>query len=249
MTPEKLQEINQPKWIIENSSFNYSGITLEECRKMSHENIANGLTKLDIPKTRYWELTLPKGSKFHLIGRVNTVQFKSSFIKRKQYYADFVSRDFASFTEVWNKNISHYAGDFFFLYDIIPEDIAHVFPCDSDTQRYAKKVEELSNFPSMCLSLYDLERLSFELGTYCQITCRTKRNNEIIKPYAIMTLAEPTPREKHIAQAFEIGVVIVTPDDDAITYSGDLLSTKELYNVSQRFEKKYGFDLDILHYS
>ncbi|MCI8833723.1 MAG: hypothetical protein HFJ19_06015 [Clostridia bacterium] len=244
----KLHEINQPKWIIENSSFNHSGITLEECRRMSYEDIANGLTKLDIPKTKYWEVNLPKGKEFHLIGRVDTAQWGEDFIKKKKYYKDFTERNFIGFTEVWNKNVSHYKGNIFFLYDIIAEDIVHVFPCDSDTRKYAEKIEELSNLPSMCLSLNELERLSYEMETYCQITCRTKRNNEIIKPYAIMSLNEPNTKERQIAKAFEIGIVIVNPDDDAINYVGDLLSEGKLCDVSYYFKEKWDFGLKWLHY-
>lgn len=250
MTIEKLQEINQPKWIIENSSFNYLGITLEECRRMSFEDICKGLTKIDVPKKdKYWELYLPKGTEFHLIGRVDTTaQIGEGSVKKKRYYKDFTERNFIGFTEVWNKNVSHYKGDIFFLYDIMQKDIAHVFPCDSDTQKYVKKLEELSELPSMCLSLKELERLSYEMKTYCQITCRTKRNNVMIKPYAIMTLDKPTSRERQIAKAFEIGAVIVKPDDDAINYVGDLLSEGKLYDVSHYFKEKWGFDLEWLGY-
>lgn len=247
MTTEKLREINQPKWIIKNSSFNHLGVTLEECRKMSFEDICGGLTKIDVPKDKYWELYLPKGTEFHLIGRVDTSQMGES-IKKKRYYEDFTKRNFIGFTEVWNKNISHYEGNVFFLYDIMPVDIVHVFPCDSHTEKYAEKIEELSQLPSMCLSLNELERLSYEMKTYCQITCRTRRKNEIIKPYAIMTVNEPTAREKQIAKTFEIGVVIVNPDSDAINYVGDLLSEGKLYDVSFYFKEKWDFDLEWLHY-
>lgn len=248
MTTEKLQEINQPEWIIKNSSFNFLGITLEECRRKSFEDIYRGLTKIDVPKDKYWELYLKKGIDFHLIGRVDTAQAGEGGIKKKRYYRDFTERDFVGFTEVWNKNVSHYKGNIFFLYDIIPEDIAHVFPCDSNTQKYAEKVEELSQLPSMCFTLKELERLSYEMKTYCQITCRTKRDKMIIKPYAIMTFDNPTSRENQIAKAFEIGVVIVEPDDDAINYVGDLLSEGQLYDVSNYFEEKWGFDLKWLGY-
>lgn len=248
MTIEKLQEINQPKWIITNSSFGHLVSTLEECRRMSFEDIYKGLTKIDVPKEKYWELYLPKGAEFHLIGRVDTSQIDGGTIKKKKYYNDFIERNYIGFTEVWNKNISHYKGNIFFLYDIMPADIVHVFPCDSDTQKYAQKIEELSQLPSMCFSLNELERLSYEMKTYCQITCKTKRDNSIIKPYAIMAFDEPTTRQKQIAKAFEIGVVIVNPDDDAINYVGDLLSEGKLYDVSCYFEEKWGFDLKWMHY-
>lgn len=249
MTTEKLQEINQPKWIIENSSFNHPGITLEECRKKCFENICMGLTKINVPKDKYWELYLPKGTNFHLIGRVDTGQISNGFIKKKIYYEDFEKRDFLGFTEVCNKNVSHYRGNIFFLYNIIPADIVHVFPCDSDTQTYAKNLEELSQLPSMCLTLNELERLSYEMETYCQITCKTKRGHEIIKPYAIMALNNVTELEKHVAKAFEIGIVVVNPDDDAINYTGDLLSDGQLYDVSYYFKEKWGFDLDWMTYN
>ena len=63
-----------------------------------------------------------------------------------------------------------------------------------------------------------------------------------------MAFNEPTTREKQIAKAFEIGVVIVTPDDDAINYVGDLLSEGKLYDVSYYFEEKWGFDLKWMYY-
>lgn len=250
MTIERLQEINQSKWIFENSSFSYLDISLEECRRMSYEDICRGITKIDVPKEKgYWELYLPKGTEFHFIGRVDTAQTGKGSIKRKIYYKYFMERNFVGFTEVWNKNVSHYQGNIFFLYNIIPEDIAHVFPCDSDTQKYAGNVEELSQLPSMYLSLNELEKLSYEMKTYCQITCRTKRDNIIIEPYAIMTFDQPTSREKQIAKAFEIGVVIVKPDDDAINYVGDMLSEGwKLDEVSYYFRQKWNFGLEWMYY-
>ena len=245
MALKTIKEINEPKWIIENSSFNYPGITLNECRKLSHESIANGLTKLPIPKTSgYWELVIPKGIPFHLIGRVHTGRDKF-MLGKGTYYNEFLKRDFISFTEVWNKNVSHYDGQIFFLYDIRAEDIVHVFPCDSNTYQYAKNVKSLTKLPSMCLSLDELEKISYELETYCQITCRTKRGDEIINPYAIMTFKKPKDGslEDIITKNFGIGCVIVTPDDNAINFVEDIFLSNYFDIKSEYFKQKWNFDI------
>lgn len=238
-----IKEINDPKWIIENSSFYHEGITLEECRKLSHESIANGLTKLPIPQTGgYWELVIPKGTPFHLIGRVDT--YHVGGIRRETYYYEFIRREFISFTEVWNKNVSHYQDSIFFLYNIKPEDIAHVFPCDSRTFQYAKDEKHLTKLPSMCLSLDELEKISYELETYCQITCKTRRRNKILKPYAIMTFEKPKANslEMAITKEFGIGCVIVTPDDDAVNFVEDIFLSSRFCSISEYFKQKWNFN-------
>ena len=220
--------------------------TYEECRKYACEDIANKLTyiqKQDIP----FIVEIPKGTEFHFIGRVDTNTIRMNI--PEAYYQKFEDRNFVAFSTISKKNISHYKGRVFFVYDILPEDIVHVFPLDSDTLKDATTEDSLTYLPSLWITLEELEEMTEKLEVYNQVTCKTKRNGKLIKPFAVIAFEQIDENIKKIAEEFGIGCIIIHPDSDAINYTKDLLYDYfMLKSVSQKMEKACGLNLEWMFY-
>ena len=91
--------------------------------------------------------------------------------------------------------------------------------CDSDPN--AINEEDITEFPSLWLTLHELNESTLKLKTYNQITCRTKCNGKIIKPVRIIAIDSITPEAETIAKAFGIGCTIVHPNKNAICEKSD----------------------------
>jgi len=127
------------------------------------------------------------------------------------------------FSSINKKNVSYYKGDVFFVYNILPEDIIYIFPMDSDTERGAIKEDELTYLPSLWLTLSEPESLTYELGTYNQITCKTSRNGKILTPFAIVVYEEVNEWIPKLAMQFRVNIIVLHIDEGAIRYNKDLL--------------------------
>ena len=237
-----IRKLNSKEWQVVHSSLakiKGSDITYEECRKYACEDIAKN-TKLKFKEEKDFIIEIPKGTSFHFIGRVDT---STNLYDVDDYYQVFEKRKFISFSTINNKNISHYKGRAFLLYNIQPEDIVHVFPCDSNTRTDTGVMNEkdLTLLPSLWLNLNDLEELTNKLKVYNQVTCKTKRNKKILKPIAVVAFDKIDEGIKIIAKKFDIGIVLVHPDEDAINYDNDLIlyDEKKLNEVSYIIEEIY----------
>ena len=220
-------------------------VTYEQCRKYACEDICSNLTHLNLTK-KSSVVEIPYGTEFHFIGRVNT---NSGGYRPEAYYETFESRDFVSFTSINNKNISHYKGRVFFVYNIHPEDIVHIFPMDSDIKTRATSEDELTMLPSLWLTLSDLESLTLMFKVYNQITCKSKRNGQILKPFAVVAFDKLDDDVRRIADMFGIGCIIVHPDKDAINYRKDLLyDCWALNSIAPIMKKLYGIPVNQLLY-
>lgn len=241
----KMSLEEKKKWETLHSSLIRSGdVTYDQCRAYSCKNITNGFTKVAIEKGEIIEI--PQGVPFHFIGRVDTSMGNNS---PKKYYQAFMQREFISYTTICNQNVSHYKGNVFFLYNICPEDIVHIFPIDSDTKKEAIMEEDLTILPSLWLTLSELEALSIELGVYNQITVRTKRDGQIIKPFALAAFGQTNDVIQEVADAFEIGTIILHPNTNAINYNNDLLHDWfKLRSISRTLEEHYGFSVESMYY-
>lgn len=127
------------------------GANYEKCRNYACEDIVRNLTRISGTSDI---VEIPKGEDFHFIGRIDTnIANKNT----PQSLEDvFSARDFVGFSTINRRNISRYKGGTFFIYDIFPEDIAHVFPIDSSTNTVAECEEELAHVPSLWLTLNEL---------------------------------------------------------------------------------------------
>lgn len=242
-----MEEFRTKEWQVKHSSLakiTKCEVTYEQCRKYACEDISSRLTHpVKIGDT--FIIEIPKGVDFHFIGRVDTSRGGDV----SSYYKDFEDRDFISFSTINNRNISRYRGQEFFVYDIFPEEIVHIFPMDSDTDKYAKSEEKLTCLPSLWLTLNDLESLTEELEVYNQITCKTKRNGQILRPFAVIAFGEMTEKTERLANEFGIDCIIVHPNEDAINYERDLLyDCWQLGSVSTKMEKLYEMSVSGLLY-
>ncbi len=215
---------------------------LSQCRMYSRKSIVNGLTKISIEKGEVVEIT----DNFHLLGRVNTVVISDA---PEYYFKAFQERDFISFSTICNTNVSRFKGKPFFLYDLIPNDIVHVFPMDANTNIYAMNVNHLTILPSLWITLEELERITYQFRAYNQVTARTKRQSTIIYPYAVAAFGEVDEKIQKIASAFELGIVLLHPDKNAVNYDGDMLyDWATISKASSFMEKQYGFSVDDLYF-
>ena len=215
-------------------------LTYKECREYACKDISQKTWNSfnDIEKV----IEIPKGKEFHFLGRVDTDSIEEYC--PEVYYYMFKRRKYVAFSTINNRNISHFLGKPFLVYNMLPKEIVHIFPTDSDTEQYAQGEEELTFLPSLWLKLNELEDLTNQLGVYNQITCETKRGGEIIKPCAVIAFEKNDEEIVKIAEKFNIKCIIVHPDEKAINYSDDLLlDKKKITSISPILEKKYGIKL------
>ncbi len=232
----EMSSLEKKEWEIKHSSFCRKGISYEECKELSCKSILDRVTRIDVGPGEI--AFIPKGRGYHFIGRVDT---SGNTLIPQNYYKNFAKRYFVGQTLVNNANYSHYQGEVFFVYDLYPEDIVHVFPMDSYTDMEAKEESKLTIFPSLWLSGEELEKFTAELKVYNQITVKTKRNGDIIKPFAVLCFETPSKRILEIAELFKIGTIVAPPDDDAIFFDGELLTSEvKLDEMSDIFEKRVG---------
>ncbi len=236
---ELIGRLKTKEWEVQNSTLakiSKMPVTYDACRKYACEDISRSLTRF--PENSPFIIEIPEGTKFHLMGRVDTGLSGES---PTAYYGNFERREYISFSLITNKNVSHYKGETFFLYDILPEDIVHIFPMDSDTNMFAKKEDDLTWFPSIWLDTENLDNLTYQLGVYNQITCRTKRNGNILKPFGIASFYELDTNIMKLAKIFGIKCVVIYPDDGALDYRDDVIfKDSHLKYVTAKMDELYG---------
>ena len=234
------------EWQIKHSSLTKisNSPSFKECKEYACKDIASK-TRLTI-KDHSPIFEIPPGKEFHFIGRVDTSRNEDN---PEAYYRDFSKKNFTAFSTINNKNISRYKGRIFFIYNILPEDIVHIFPMDSDSYGKAETEEELCALPSLWLSLEDLENLTNELGVYNQITCKTKRDGKFIKPIGVVSFNRVDTKIAEIAETFGIPCIVCHPNKNAIDYDRDLLyDVSKLHSISPKIEEKFDFTVDHMVY-
>lgn len=218
------------------------GLTYQQCREYACKDISKRTWNSFEDNNRIIEI--PKGKEFHFLGRVDTSMGSGNYYP-EDYFNVFKKSNYIAFSTINNRNISHYLGRPFLVYNILPQEIVHIFPTDSDTEEgYEQREEELTFLPSLWLKLNELEDLTARLGVYNQVTCKAKRNGEIIKPYGIIAFEKIDEEIQKIAEQLEIKIIIVHPDENAINYCDDLLLDKEkITSISPIMEKEYEIKL------
>lgn len=219
------------------------------CRKYACSDIVKNLTHVNTNGESIIEI--PKSTEFHFIGRVDTNIGYYREYEPFNYYRTFKERNFISFSIINNSNISHYRGKVFFVYDILPQDIVHIFPTDSFIYTDAILEKKLTHIPSLWITLKELENLSLKMRVYNQITCKTKRNGKILKPFAVISFGDfdfkqgKTPQE--VANRFGIPCIRVYPNENAVNYGDDLLLDQAVYDdVCSKLQKYCGINIDDL---
>ena len=164
---------------------------------------------------------IPRGTRFNFLVRVGTKLSNPN--DPSTYFGQFENRNYISFSTINNKNVSYYGlgGNILFAYNMYPELIAHIFPMDCDSDPHAINEDDITEFPSIWLTLHDLNMATLRLETYNQVTCKTKRNGEIIKPARIIVIDSINSEVEAVAKAFGIGCTIVHPNKNAICEKSD----------------------------
>ena len=238
------------QWIIEHSSLYKQtliqkmiakNLTLEQCKTFSQKNIVDNLTKVDATNPI---IEIFPGDKFCFMGRVDTSL--GCCYNKHNYYQDFATRNFISFSTITNENISHYCNDtcnVMLLYNVPAEAIVHVFPTDSNTYTRAKEEKDLTTFPSLWWTLEELNDYTKKLATYNQITCKTHINGEMLKPCALIVFDAITDKAKSIAEDFGLNIILIHTHTNVINYNEDLmLHRTKLKKVSQIIYDDLGID-------
>jgi len=232
---KKLKSID---WEISRSSLSKSikSPSYEQCRTYACNDIIKNLTYLntDLP----FITELPRGSKFCFLVRVGTDMADPNSPVR--YYNQFAERNYISFSTITNKNVSHYGigGNILFAYNITADLIAHIFPMDCDSDSDAINEEDITEFPSLWLTLQDLNESTLKLKTYNQITCKTKQDGKILKPCRIIVIDEIDDYITSVARSFGIGCTIIHPDKTALCETYDPFFPMEkdsVFKASQLF--------------
>lgn len=215
------RKIRDKEWEISRSSLARvrKNPTYNECREYACKDICSNT----LIKEQGYISELPRGSKFNFIVRVGT-DF-SNPNEPSKYYGQFERRNFISFSTINNKNVSHYGlgGGILFAYNITPDLIAHIFPMDCDSNPYAVNEEDITEYPSIWLTLSELNAATIKLKTYNQVTCRTKSkaDGRIIMPSRVIAIDSINSRIESVAKAFGIGCTIVHPNKNAISEQYD----------------------------
>lgn len=226
----KRSKLKSTEWEISRSSLSKlkKNVSYDDCKFYACNDIANNLNhiSLDLP----FIIDLPKGSIFNFLVRVGTGLLTPNDVET--YYNQFSERDYISFSTISNKNVSHYGmgGNILFAYNITPDLIVHIFPMDCDSNCEASEESDITIYPSLWLTLKELNAATLKLKTYNQITCKTKKDGQILKPCRIIAINKITDEILSIAKKFGIGITIVHPDKKAIC---------ETYDPFIPFQKKY----------
>ena len=206
-----------------------------ECKNFSCNDIITNLTHFDNISLKYPNvIEIPENTDFHFLVRIptNINGYDPDF-----YYNSFKDRKFISFSTINRKNISHYnyeGRNTLLAYDIVPSSIVHVFPIDSDLDTHATSEDMLTSIPSLWLTLDEIDNIALKLQLYTQITCKTKINGKIIRPFAAIAINNLDDITKQIAKDFGIACIIIHPDKDAIS---NCISLYDDYSKTQEASK------------
>lgn len=208
--------------------------SLEDVKQFSINSITNGITKLPENLSQVYELE--KGVPFNFIARVDTSDKGNYDIDKMFEQASL--RKYLSYSLITEKNISHYKTKhpFMLIYDIPPEAIVHVFPADSDTNIYAEEDQYVCSQPSIWLSLEELKSFTDEIGMYNQITCRTKHNDNIILPKALLVFDDVNADVVEASLKLGLPVVVAHPEKDAINYVGDSMFVNSNKETAYKYQ-------------
>ncbi len=233
-------------WEINNSSFKCQcdhPVSYKWCKGSACEQISGYIT---YPLTNSNIIDIPAQNDFHFLVRVSTC----GSYEPEKYFKEFEKRRFISFSFINRKNISRYGNLPLLAYWVPSELVVHMFPTDSNIDQHATTENELTDLPSLWLNLKKFDEVCNKLGVYNQITCKTKYDdNQILRPYAVVAINEPTEEDIKIAKAFYIKLIVVHPEKNAINYCGPLYKDYEkTMEVSRKLNKMYGISISH-HYS
>ncbi len=224
--------INKELWEMSHSSLSLvkDDCTYYDVKNYSLRNIVGHLTRVKNKN----DLVLLNDFKF--ICRV------SDSLESEYKYLNEVN--YARFSTITSNNVSRNKNKIIFIYDILPSDIVHIFPLSTPINDKSNESDNVSLVPSLWLKYQDLAKIRNKLQTYDEIICKTKRNNQVLKPFAILDFNIFNKNNYDLARYYNLLYLLGKTTNKYIEYIGDILNDYEkLSLIEPIMSKKYDIDV------
>lgn len=201
--------------------------TYVACRDYACNSIVNSLTTFDnLRDGEIYDLDCSKDH-FFLLARVRT-NWESKTIEETAE-----ARKYLGFTVLTEQNLSHFPGRVLYGYwrGIDPAMIAHIYPCDSDTDGYETDPLKLSKFSEMLLDMGDLCESALKMKAYCQVTISSKMpNGSVLMPDAVIAIGEIGPDDRLAAKERGLPILLIHKTPNTVMEVYDAHERAELAN-------------------
>ena len=209
-------------------------MTYAACRDYACNSLIESLTTFDDAKNdQVKELDCNKDS-FFLLARVRT-NWESQTVEETAE-----ERKYMGFTILTEKNLSHFPGRVLYGYrsGVDKSMIAHIYPCDSNTDGYETDPLKLTNLPEILLDIEDLCKEALRLKAYSQVTIETKTTKQqkgikkgtTLTPDAVIAIDEISPDDKLAAKERRLPIVLIHKGRQTIMRVFDAHERAELAN-------------------
>ena len=120
----------------------------------------------------------------------------------------------------------------------------HIFPLSTPINDKSNESDNVSLVPSLWLKYQDLAKIRNKLQTYDEIICKTKRNNQVLKPFAILDFNIFNKNNYDLARYYNLLYLLGKTTNKYIEYIGDILNDYEkLSLIEPIMSKKYDIDV------
>ena len=150
------------------------------------------------------------------------------------------ARRYIGFTILTEKNLSHFPGRVLYGYrsGVDMSMIAHIYPCDSNTDCYETDPLKLTDTPEILLDIEDLCEAALRLKVYNQVTIETKtakrqkgiKKGAVLAPDEVIAIDKISPDDKLAAKERGLPVVLIHRGRQTIMKVFDAHERVELAN-------------------
>ena len=204
------------------------------CRDYACNSLVDSLITFDDAKNgQVKELNCDKDH-FFLLARVRT-NWENRTIEETAE-----ARRYMGFTILTEKNLSHFPGRVLYGYrsGVDASMIAHIYPCDSNTDRYETDPLKLTDTPEILLAAEDLRKEALRLKAYSQVTIETKtakqpkgiKKGTTLTPDAVIAIDEISPDDKLAAKERRLPIVLIHKGQQTVMRVFDAHERAELAN-------------------
>ena len=208
--------------------------TYATCRDYACNSLVDNLITFGGAKSsEVKELNCDKDS-FFLLARVRT-NWESQTVEETAE-----KRKYMGFTILTEKNLSHFPGRVLYGYrsGVDKSMIAHIYPCDSNTDGYEADPLKLTNLPEILLDIEDLCKEALRLKAYSQVTIETKtakqqkgiKKGVALTPDAVIAIDEISPDDKLAAKERRLPIVLIHKGQQTVMRVFDAHERAELAN-------------------
>ena len=209
-------------------------MTYVACRDYACNSLVDSLITFDDTKNgQVKELNCDKDH-FFLLARVRT-NWENRTIEETAE-----ARRYIGFTILTEKNLSHFPGRVLYGYrsGVDASMIAHIYPCDSNTDCYETDPLKLTDTPEILLDAKDLCKEALQLKAYSQVTIETKATKQqkgikkgtALTPDAVIAIDEISPDDKLAAKERRLPIVLIHKGQQTVMRVFDAHERAELAN-------------------